>query len=66
MIETIEIGAAFLGSYLLLKRFRAEVATDALARNFESVNRRRWVKRHVGQLNLIVESDDHKGYAGGA
>ena len=54
-----------LGSYLLLKRFRSEVATDPLARNFESVSRRRWVKRHVGQLNLITESDEHKGYAAG-
>ena len=54
-----------LGSYLLLKRFRAEVATDVLARNVEWIGRRRWVRRHVGQLNLIVEGDAHKGYAGG-
>jgi hypothetical protein len=54
-----------LGSYLLLKRFRSEVATDAVARNLEWVSRGRWAKRHVGQLNLIVEGDAHQGYAGG-
>ena len=54
-----------LGSYLLLRRFRADVATDWLARNVEAVSRRRWVGRYVGQLNLITQSDEHAGYAGG-
>jgi len=49
-----------LGSYLLLKQFRAEVGGG-----IEWISRRRWVRRHVGQLNLIVEGDAHKGYAGG-
>jgi hypothetical protein len=53
-----------LGSYLLLKRFRAEVATGVLARSIEPVSRGRWVKRYAGQLNLIVE-DGHAGYAAG-
>ena len=55
-----------LGSWLLLKRFRAEVAADPLARHIEWVSRSRWVKRHVGQLNLIVEGEAHKGYAAGS
>jgi hypothetical protein len=54
-----------LGSWLLLKHFRAEVATDPVSRHVEWVGRSRWVKRHVGQLNLIVEDEEHKGYAGG-
>lgn len=49
-----------LGSWLLLKRFRG------LARRpwFEPLDRRRWARRHVGQLNLITEAG-HAGYRGG-
>lgn len=53
-----------LGSYLLLKRFRSEVASDGIGRRVKWVSRRRWSSRFVGQLNLIAEGDDHKGYSG--
>ena len=53
-----------LGSYLLLKHLRSEVA-GPLTRHVEWLNRRQWVRRHVGQLNLIVDSDAHAGYRGG-
>ena len=49
-----------LGSWLLLKQFR-KGRRDA----FEWLQRRRWSKRHVGQLNLITEDDAHQGYVGG-
>jgi len=29
-------------------------------------SRRRWSRRYAGQMNLIVEGDDHAGYRGGA
>lgn len=54
-----------LGSYLLLKRFRADVASGPLTRRVEWLSRRRWVRRHVGQLNLVTQTDTHTGYVGG-
>ena len=53
-----------LGSWLLLKHLRSEVATGPLSRHWEWLNRRRWSGRFAGQLNLIVE-EDHAGYRGG-
>jgi hypothetical protein len=53
-----------LGSYLLLKRLRAEVA-PSLGSGIEWIGRRRWRARFVGQLNLVTESDAHAGYTGG-
>ena len=52
-----------LGSYLLLKRFRADVA--GAGTGFEWLSRRRWSGRYAGQMNLIVEDDGHRGYRGG-
>jgi hypothetical protein len=46
-----------LGSWLLLKRLRAEVGSAA-----EWLSRRRWTARFAGQLNLVV--DDHRPHAG--
>jgi hypothetical protein len=54
-----------LGSYLLLKRLRAEVASFP-GGGIEWLDRRRWRSRFVGQLNLVTESDAHAGYAAGA
>jgi hypothetical protein len=54
-----------LGSYLLLERLRSEAAGGLLSRHVEWLNRRRWAHRFAGQLNLIVEGDDHSGYVGG-
>jgi hypothetical protein len=54
-----------LGSYLLLKRLRAEVAALP-GSGIEWLGRRRWKKRFVGQLNLITEGDAHAGYTAGA
>jgi hypothetical protein len=54
-----------LGSYLLLKRLRAEVAGTAFGGRVEWLGRRLWSSRYAGQMNLIVESDDHRGYRGG-
>jgi hypothetical protein len=51
-----------LGSWLLLKRLRAEVS--GVGRHVEWIGRQEWIRRHVGQLHLIVE-DDHTGYRGG-
>jgi hypothetical protein len=52
-----------LGSYLLLKRLRAEVAASP-GSGIEWLGRRRWRARFAGQLNLVTESDSHAGYAG--
>ncbi len=41
-----------LGSWLLLKRLRAEVAAEAES-SIEWIGRRRWSKRFCGQLNLV-------------
>ena len=53
-----------LGSFLLLKRLRADVASQA-ASGIEWVSRARWSKRFCGQLNLVTEGDAHTGYQGG-
>ncbi|MEO8309763.1 MAG: hypothetical protein ABI520_01215 [Caldimonas sp.] len=50
-----------LGSYLLLKRLRADVG----GRGVEWWSRRRWTSRYAGQMNLIVEGGGHAGYRGG-
>lgn len=55
-----------LGSFLLLKHFRAEAATGFVARHVEPANRAIWKRRFAGQLNLIVEGGEHKGYTAGA
>lgn len=51
-----------LGSYLLLKRFRAEVGGGP-----EWLSRRRWAARYAGQLNLVVDEQQQSraGYVGG-
>jgi hypothetical protein len=54
-----------LGSYLLLKRFRADVRGEPGA-GIEALDRRRWSARCCGQLNLITESAAHAGYQAGA
>ena len=53
-----------LGSYLLLKRLRAEVS-GSLGSGIEWLARRRWAARFAGQLNLVVADDLHEGYTGG-
>ena len=53
-----------LGSFLLLKRFRAEV-NAGLGSGIEWLARRRWTARFAGQLNLVVADDSHGAYAGG-
>jgi hypothetical protein len=55
-----------LGSYLLLRRFRAVVGAAPPGRGIEWWSRRRWSRRYAGQMNLIVEGDGHEGYRGGA
>lgn len=50
-----------LGSYLLLRRLRADVG----GRGIEWWSRCRWSSRYAGQMNLIVEGDGHAGYRGG-
>ncbi len=52
-----------LGSYLLLKRLRAEVAAPS-GSAIEWLGRRRWSARFAGQLNLVTESDSPAGYTG--
>ena len=54
-----------LGSYLLLKHFRAEAATGFASQHVEWLNRRHWRRRHAGRLNLITFDPAHRGYAGG-
>jgi hypothetical protein len=54
-----------LGSWLLLKRVRAEVA-GAFGSGIEPIGRRRWTARFAGQLNLVTEGEAHAGYAAGA
>jgi len=53
-----------LGSWLLLRRLRAEVASIP-GSGIEWLGRRRWRRRFVGQLNLVTEGAAHAGYAGG-
>jgi len=56
-----------LGSYLLLRRLRAKGSSGgAPGPAVEWWSRRRWSRRFAGQMNLIVEGDDHAGYRGGA
>jgi hypothetical protein len=55
-----------LGSYLVLKRLRTEVAGRPEGGLFEWLDRRRWRARFSGQLNLVTESEAHAGYAAGA
>jgi len=54
-----------LGSYLVLKRFRSEVAGTPEG-GIEWLDRRRWRARFTGQLNLVAESEAHRGYSAGA
>ena len=54
-----------LGSWLLLKRLRAEVAGGP-GSGIEWIGRRRWSARFAGQLNLVTEGEAHTGYAAGA
>ncbi len=54
-----------LGSFLLLRRLRADVAGAGPGSGIEWVSRRRWARRYGGQMNLIVESGAHRGYRGG-
>ena len=53
-----------LGSYLLLKRFRADVS-ESVGSRIDWLSRLRWVHRYSGQLNLVVADESHAGYAGG-
>lgn len=53
-----------LGSWLLLKRLRAEVASMP-GSSIEWISRMRWAQRFCGQLNLVTEGDAHAGYQGG-
>ena len=53
-----------LGSWLLLKRLRAEVAALP-GSGIERLSRARWSRRFCGQLNLVTEGDGHTGYRGG-
>ena len=53
-----------LGSYLLLKRFRAEVG-GSVGGGIEWLSRLRWKASFAGQLNLVVADDSHRAYAGG-
>ena len=52
-----------LGSWLLLKRLRAEVGARPFA-GIEPIGRRYWATRFCGQLNLVGEPA-HAGYRGG-
>ena len=54
-----------LGSWLLLKRFRAEVS-GGFGAGIEAIDRRRWSRRFVGQLNLVTDGETHAGYSAGA
>lgn len=54
-----------LGSWLLLRRFRTEVTCKPEGGPIEWLDRRRWVARFTGQLNLITEDTGHAGYRAG-
>ena len=54
-----------LGSYLVLKRLRSEVSGKPEG-GLEWLDRRRWRARFAGQLNLVAESEAHRGYSAGA
>jgi hypothetical protein len=53
-----------LGSYLLLKRFRAEVGAGS-GGGVQWLARRRWAARFCGQLNLVVADGAQGAYSGG-
>jgi hypothetical protein len=53
-----------LGSFMLLKRFRAEVAALP-GSGIEWLDRHRWRARFAGQMNLVVDDASHAGYVGG-
>lgn len=52
-----------LGSWLLLRRLRAEASTGIVSRHWAWLNRRIWSHRHVGQLNLLTQNPKHRGYS---
>ena len=54
-----------LGSWLLLKRFRTEVAGKPEGGPFEWLDRARWRARFSGQLNLVTDDAGHAGYSAG-
>jgi len=54
-----------LGSWLLLRKLRADAAQGWLTRVSSRANRRAWVRACAGQLNLVVRDSTHTGYAGG-
>ena len=55
-----------LGSYLLLRRFRSEIAGKPEGGAIEWLDRRRWRARFTGQLNLLTQDEAHRGYSAGA
>jgi hypothetical protein len=55
-----------LGSYLLLKEFRARAGNGLGARHSEWLNRRAWSARFAGKINLITETQDPGQYKGSA
>jgi hypothetical protein len=55
-----------LGSFLLLKRFRATAATGFATRHSEWLNRRQWAGEFVGKINLITETAEPGRYVGTA
>jgi len=55
-----------LGSWLLLKRLRADSARGWWTRHVPRLNQRDWERRCVGQLNLVTQDPAaHAGYRGG-
>jgi hypothetical protein len=54
-----------LGSWLLLRRLRADAATGWLTRVSPAANQRAWTHRAAGQLNVIAPEGDYRGYVGG-
>jgi hypothetical protein len=55
-----------LGSWLVLRRFRSEVAGRPEGGAIEWLDRQRWRARFTGQLNLVTQDDAHRGYSAGA
>ena len=53
-----------LGSWLLLRHLRTDTATGWLGRHVPRINQADWVRRWVGQLNLVVRDEHHGGYSG--
>lgn len=52
-----------LGSWLLLRRLRADATTGVLTRHSLRWNQRAWTRSCVGQLNLITKDPNHRGYS---